>query len=201
MLDNVIDLSHFNTVSNFHEILESGICAVIHKATQGSDFTDPDYTARCTAAKNSGLLWGAYHFADGSDVTTQVEHFLAVATDTRLLIPDVEPNRAGSTMSLAQAEEFVTQIFNRTGRWPGIYCGYYLKELLAGVSATPLTNCWLWYAEYDVEQPIIPKQWAQWTMWQYTDCGSISGSTLSCDRDRFNGSLEDLARLFQRGEI
>lgn len=35
MLNNVIDLSHFNSVSSFQEVRDNGLVGVIHKATQG----------------------------------------------------------------------------------------------------------------------------------------------------------------------
>lgn len=197
MLDNIIDLSHFNANPDFVALTGSGIFGVIHKATQGRQWTDPTYAERKLAAQAAGLKWGAYHFGDGSDVNAQVQHFLSVATDTALLVLDIEENSSGPSMTLAQAEQFVTLVQAATGRWPGLYCGIYLKELLTNVPSTPLTSCWLWYADYEkTPAPAYPPVWPIWTMWQYTDAGCPCNNSFTCDRDRFNGELPGLTRLF-----
>ena len=51
-------------------------------------------------------------------------------------------------MSLEEARAFVAHVQATTNRWPGIYSGHYLKELL-GTGIDPiLTNCWLWISQY-----------------------------------------------------
>ncbi|WP_026258965.1 glycoside hydrolase family 25 protein [Uliginosibacterium gangwonense] len=197
MLDNIIDLSHFNASPDFSTLKSNGVVGVIHKATQGGQWTDPTYAARKTAALNAGLYWGAYHFGDGRDVATQVKHFLSVAAGTTLLVLDVEENTSGPSMTLTQAEQFVTQVQAATGHWPGLYCGSYLKQILTNVHSTVLINCWLWYADYEkTPAPAFPPIWPIWTMWQYTDAGCPCNNAFACDRDRFNGSMPSLMKLF-----
>ena len=58
----IIDLSRNNPNVDFHGLGANNIIGIIHKATQGSGFSDPVYVQRREAAKNAGLLWGAYHF-------------------------------------------------------------------------------------------------------------------------------------------
>jgi lysozyme len=87
-----------------------------------------------------------------------------------------------------------------TGRWPGLYSGHYIKELL-GTRADPvLANCWLWLAQYG-PTAVVPPNWASWTMWQYTDGGlgpepHVVEGIGRCDRDKFNGSTGALRRLW-----
>ena len=45
-LNVVIDLSHFNEVSDFNLVKADGIVGVIHKATEGIDYIDPRYFTR-----------------------------------------------------------------------------------------------------------------------------------------------------------
>ncbi len=47
--------------------------------------------------------------------------------------------------------------------------------------------------------PSVPPTWPGWTMWQYTESGSVPGVGGACDRDTFNGSLADLSRLWGQG--
>jgi lysozyme len=87
-----------------------------------------------------------------------------------------------------------------TGRWPGLYSGHYVKELLGGQVDAVLANCWFWLAQYGTT-PVVPPTWASWTLWQYTD-GDMGPAPHSvegigpCDRDRFNGTPAQLARFW-----
>ena len=199
----VIDLSHFNQVTSFAEIKGSGIVGVIHKATEGLSEIDPTYSTHKSEAEAAGLWWGAYHFATGDDAVAQAEHFLSVVNPgpTDLLVLDFEHNPSGASMTLAGAEQFVTQVQQATGRWPGFYSGYsYMQQFLGQNTSATLANCWFWLAEYG-PTPHVPPTWPTWTMWQYTD-GSVGPQPHSvpgvgnCDRDQFNGDMQGLANLW-----
>ena len=66
-LNVVVDISHHNGNVNLARAREDGILGVIQKATQGQSFEDPTYRRNRRKAEDAGLLWGAYHFATGSD--------------------------------------------------------------------------------------------------------------------------------------
>src|SRR5215212_1051923 len=169
-LNAVIDISHYNRDPDFTAARQGGIVGVIHKATQGADGVDPTYAANHAQAQAAGLMWGAYHFATGDDPQAQAQHFLAVtgADPGTLLALDLEHNPTGSSMSLDQARTFVTAVQQATGRYPGLYGGSYLKELLGGNADPILAQCWFWLAEYG-PVPHLPEGWPTWTLWQYTD--------------------------------
>ncbi|SEB37519.1 glycoside hydrolase family 25 protein [Terriglobus roseus] len=201
-IDAIVDLSHHNNKTDLEAARRSGILGVIHKATQGLTYTDPFYAPHRTAARAAGLLWGAYHFGDGSDGLQQAERFLSVVGDPRgmLLVLDFEANPVGPSMSLEEARAFVTHVQSATGVWPGLYCGHYIKELLGPKKDPVLANCWLWIAQYG-PTPVVPATWKTWTMWQYTDGAAglnpkpVPGIGL-CDRDQFNGTQEGLNDLW-----
>jgi lysozyme len=198
----VVDLSHFNNVTDFNTVKAAGIVGVIHKATQGTEERDPEYQARRPEAQAAGLWWGAYHFAVGGDGQAQAEFFLSTAQPgpTDLLVLDFEQNPGGASMTLAEAEQFVTHVESVTGRWPGLYGGSYLKELLGDGQNATLANCWFWLSEYG-PTPHVPANWPTWTMWQYTD-GQVGPEPHTvegigaCDRDQFNGDIAGLANLW-----
>ncbi|CAK0739612.1 lysozyme [Azospirillaceae bacterium] len=52
----------------------------------------------------------------------------------------------------------------------------------------------LWLAHYGVLTTLTPAPWKQWTMWQFTDSGSVPGlaSGHHVDSNYFNGSIEQL---------
>ena len=200
----VIDLSHHNGNIDLGLAKAAGILGVIHKATQGSQFKDPLYDSNGAKALEVGLLWGAYHFGDGSDGVSQAEFFLnAVTPDaSTLLVLDFEANPQGPSMNLEEARAFVTRVHEITGTWPGLYAGHYLKDLLGTHTDPVLTNCWLWLSQFG-PTPVVPPAWPTWTMWQYTDGAlgppphEVTGIGL-CDRDIFNGTATDLAAFWSR---
>ncbi len=201
-LNVVIDLSHFNAVSDFNTVKGAGIVGVIHKATEGLGYVDPAYLSARSQALAAGLWWGAYHFATGDDASAQAKHFLSTVNPgpNDLLVLDFEQNPTGSSMSLAGAEQFVTQVQAATGRWPGLYSGSYMNQLLGSGQNSTLANCWYWLSEYG-PTPHVPSNWPTWTMWQYTD-GSVGPEPHSvagvgnCDRDQFNGDMDALSKLW-----
>jgi len=206
MVNAVIDLSHWNTVSNFDFVRRSGIYGVIHKATQGTTGCDPAFQERRQEALEAGLAFGAYHFGTGDgSPEQQVDHFLNVAGHDLLLALDFETNPSGASMSLGQAEAFVQGVFDRTGRYPGLYGGYALRMAIEQGGEVPryrsiLSRCWLWVAEY-ADSPTVPALWRNWTLWQYTDGTqgpephTVPGVG-TCDRDQFNGDHEELAQFW-----
>lgn len=202
----VVDLSHHNNVVDLAKAKDNGLVGVFHKATQGLSFTDPLYQKHKDAATAAGLLWGAYHFGDGSDGVAQADFFLnKVGTDPdQLLVLDFEANPAGPSMSLVEARAFVTHINEVTASFPGFYCGHFYKELVGTGVDTVIGNCWLWLAQYG-PTPVVPATWDRWTFWQYTDGASgplpheVPGIGF-CDRDRFNGTEDELRAFWSNGE-
>jgi len=193
-IDVVVDLSHWQGAVNLRPLARDGILGVIHKATQGTHAVDSRYRANRTRALAIPLLWGAYHFATGEDAAAQADHFLATVQPDRhtLLALDLENNPAGSTMSLDGAIHFVTRVHEHTGRWPVLYSGNLIKELLGNRQEPTLANCPLWLAQYG-PRAIVPANWKArggWALWQYTDRRRVGG--LTCDSDRFWGTAEQL---------
>ena len=202
-LNAVVDLSHHNIDPDFALARDTdGIAGIIHKATQGLSYTDPTFANRRAKALDADLLWGAYHFGTGSDGVQQAERFLLAVqpTDETLLALDFEANPQGPSMTLEEARAFVTHVHDATGRWPGLYSGHYLKQLLGTATDPVLANCWFWLSQYG-PTAVVPANWPTWTMWQYTDGGagpephSVAGIG-RCDRDTFNGSAASLRRLW-----
>ena len=193
----VIDLSHFNDVTSFTEIQQSGLVGVIHKATEGTGWSDPTYASRKQQALAAGLLWGAYHFGVNEDGAAQAQYFLSIVKPgpQDLLALDFEQNPS-SQMTIAQAEQFVEEIYSKTGRYPGFYSDALVGSLLGSTQNSILGNCWFWRAEYGDSSPSVPPTWTAWTMWQYTESGSVPGIGGACDRDTFNGSVADLSKLW-----
>ena len=205
-LNVVIDLSHFQTAPDFKAVKAAGIVGVIHKATEGTNYVDPLYFTHRSQAQAAGLWWGAYHFATGDNAVAQADYFLSIVKPSPqdLLVLDFEQNTQGASMTLAGAEQFVSEVEQALGRWPGFYSGSYIKQLLGANRSATLANCWFWLSEYG---PVahVPPNWPTWTLWQYTDGNfgppphSVPGVG-NCDRDQFNGDMAALSRLWGHAE-
>ncbi|HVI83312.1 MAG TPA: glycoside hydrolase family 25 protein [Chthoniobacterales bacterium] len=193
--NNVVNMSHYDLVhADFVAMKSEGVLGVIHEATFPRFQQDWRYFERQSQAAQAGLLWGAYHFGDGTNPIQQADHFLSVVTSTRwplrvaddsekkrngvLLVLDFEKNGhyPGGTMTVSQAVAFVQRIKERTGKYPGIYGSENrLRQMLYGSGATEsertiLSNCWLWIANYHA-QPRYTSPWSGWALWQYTGDG------------------------------
>mmetsp|Transcript_3229 Transcript_3229/g.3501 ORF Transcript_3229/g.3501 Transcript_3229/m.3501 type:complete len:244 (-) Transcript_3229:217-948(-) len=202
--NGVVDISSWQgTNLDFNTAYSSaGIRGVIHKATQGTTYTDGAYQTNKRNAKAAGMLWGAYHFATGSTATAQAEHFLSVVNpdSETLLVLDFERNPSGSSMSIDQAVEWVDYVKDRHGKYPVVYGGGYLKDMLGGTANPTLSQCPLWIAEYGSSVQ-LPPGWGYYSLWQYTD-GQVGPGPHNTpglgnvDKDIWNGSEESLRRFW-----
>jgi lysozyme len=203
MLNTIVDLSHHNGTSLDLAVAgASGMNAVIHKATQGTAYTDPCLAANRAAVRTAGLLFGYYHFGTGDDGGAQADYFLAQAQPAsgELLALDFEANPAGPSMTLEEARAFVTVINARIGKWPVLYTGHYLKDMIGSTPDLVLANCPLWLAQYG-PVPVLPAGWNTWTLWQWTDgAAGVNPQPVPgighCDRDNFNGDTAGLAAFW-----
>jgi len=226
---NVVNMSHYDMMRpDFTTMKRQGIVGVIHEATYPSFVRDPKYLDRQMGALQAGLLWGAYHYANGSDPVRQADHFLSVVSSSWaqanpavrpsagvLLVLDFEKNGhyPGGTMRADQAVAFVERIRERTGVYPGIYSGeYHLAQVLNSARVTPaqrktLTNCWLWVANYSKE-PRATAPWSYWALWQYCGDGKCRlprsaypigiANIRKAELNVFRGSRSDLEDFWQR---
>src|SRR5207245_828441 len=151
---SVVNLSHYDMMRpDFVAMKREGIIGVIHEASYPRLERDAKYLDRQMGALQAGLLWGAYHYANGSDPIRQADHFLSVVSSSWaqanpavrpsagvLLVLDFEKNGhyPGGTMRADQAVAFLERIRQRTGVSPGIYSVQYNLQpaLLATGSPT-----------------------------------------------------------------
>jgi lysozyme len=195
MTDDIIDVSHWNEPVDFRKVAGAGIVAVIAKASQGAGYADPAYASFRRQAAAQGLLWGSYHFGTGDDAAAQVEHYLGTASpgDGDLVCLDFEPDPHGASMTLSQARDFVGILQQRTGRYPVLYGGYWLKQQLGSRADALLARCPLWLAQYG-PAAVLPPGWKAYALWQFTDREQGIPGVRKANRDRFAGSVATLRR-------
>ena len=189
--NSVLSLSHYDErTSDFSGLQHGGLEAIIHEATYPAYDYDPKYAYRQNEAMKAGLLWGAYHFGNGSDGRKQADHFVNFVSakwaaghnpaqpSGVLLVLDAEQNThyPGGSMNVDQAVRFIQRVHERTGLYPGLYSNEnWLRRVfgdpsISSSSRETLRKCWLWIANYH-QPPATTAPWDHWTLWQYTGDG------------------------------
>lgn len=213
MIPRVCDIYHGDVVggsgpalAGFKLAAAAGLWGIIHKASQGAAMQDQAYGRRRRAALEAGLLWGAYHFNDGSTVKAQIDNFFAAANpdDRTLMCLDFEDNPR-SPMSGGMMVEFLRRAEDRLGRKLVIYSGNRMKETITHLPADArdyVTSHKLWLCQYG-PRAVLPSGWASYFLWQYTGDGIgpephyVPGITVpggkGIDLNVYGGSRELLA--------
>lgn len=87
MTDLGIDLSHYNTVDDWHAVRGNTIRFISAKLTESVDHIDDAAGKHVDGARVAGVSVGGYHFARPGNVAGQVAAFTAQLTAHRLLDP------------------------------------------------------------------------------------------------------------------
>lgn len=192
-----VDLSKWQGKANFGQIKSAGKHYVFVKVTEGISSVDPDYAQNVANAREAGLWVGSYHFYVTQD--TPQAQFANLSKHLSLQSGDLPPvvdievlSKPGAQNLTADLTQFLTLIKQKYGVKPIIYSGqYFANAYLSGFDAYPL-----WLAEYnDGQTPKLPLDWKQWTFWQYSQSGQVTGVNGPIDLNRFNGSLQQLNEL------
>jgi lysozyme len=188
-----IDISHHQGYPDFDEVARAGVLGVIHKATEGTSFVDQARAENCSNAIASGLAVATYHWlSPGSSPTAQMEFYLSVvdpAEGERVII-DYEED--GCTLPMLKDAVQALLDYGH-GLQISVYSGHLLKEQLNGDCDDFLAaNTDLWLAQYTSGTPSWSEgTYPQWTLWQYSETGEISGIDDSyVDLNHFNGDNE-----------
>jgi lysozyme len=192
MIEPVIDISHWQDPEpDLAPLHQAGIIGVIHKATESTGYVDEHYARRKDVARRDGFVWGAYHFLRPGKMQTQAQYFVRTAGDIDLYAADHED--AG--VSLDDLKEFLREVSRLTGKDQlVIYSGHVLKEQLSGRGRDEeLAGHRLWLAHYTTGTPTWPTAtWPRWWLWQHTDKGTIPGVDQKVDRNKYQGTADQL---------
>lgn len=202
----IIDLYAGNEI-NWTELKKNNqLVAIIHKASQGLK-TDTKYKERKEIALKNGYKWGSYHLGTAGDPIQQADHYLSIVGDYtgELLALDLESDDSTKHMNLANALLFINRIFEKTGKYPMVYCNRnMLLSIHTNYSADCVfSKCPLWYARFRKDIPDFEiKMWNTYTLWQFSseiNCKktgeclyNIPGTFYDIDVNIYNGSKAEL---------
>jgi lysozyme len=194
MASPIIDLSHHNPDPDWGAIKAAGVMGVIHKATEGTGYADPDRKRRLSAAYRAGLLLATYHFMRPGNMAAQMDFYLNtidVSPGERIVL-----DHEDSGVSLSDLKSAINYIWTkRPDLQITIYSGNLIKEQLGNVSDDLLAKTSLWIAQYNNSGPSWPKAtWANWSLWQWTDKETVPGISAPVDGNKWNGTPDALQR-------
>lgn len=194
-----VDVSHHQGLIDWRELAKSKTASFAYiKASEGGDHRDKRFAENWQAARNAGILRGAYHFFTlcrrGIE---QAENFIAaVPLDEDALPPAIDVEHMGTCRSglpIADVRHeitvFLDRVEGRYGRRPLIYTtrefhdahldGHFLHE------------------RFWVRSLVLPPRYrrTQWTIWQYHNHGRRAGIDGPVDLNAFSGGKEAFSRF------
>lgn len=202
----IIDLYAGNDI-NWEQLKnDRQLAAIIHKASQGLK-TDSKYHERHDIALKNGYKWGSYHLGLPGDPIAQADHYLKIVGEDKneLLSLDLESDDSTKHMNLRNAILFIERIYEKTNRYPVVYCNrnmlnliyaHYGKDSIFG-------KCSLWYARFRKDIPDFEiKVWDTYCLWQFSseiNCKqtgqclyNVPGTLYDMDVNVYNGAKSEL---------
>lgn len=196
-----IDISHYQgDILNRMESTDS-LHFIVTKATEGTDYIDPDFKKNWKEIKEKGLIRGAYHFYRFEDgAIDQAKHFITQISSIEYSdiapIVDVEAGSLDASVSKQNMHDelldFLKKIESSLKRKPIIYTNTsFANEYL---NNSDFANYELWLAEYTKGTPKIPEIWQDkgYLIWQRTP--NYKNFSTTIDFDVFHGRLNELLR-------
>lgn len=209
-----LDVAKHQSDVNWSAVRNAGYDFTYIKASEGRGYTDPKFKRNWLAAREVGLLVGAFHYARVSrsptieaDAKIEAKWFSDLVAaqpgaDSLMLPPmlDIEWDKDADKVIKGQEVIEWCVIFTKTvaellGRTPGIYTGsnFWKWRLLR---TTRLSALPLWQVHYTSEKSPRKIPGWPWTFWQWSHTMPLPGSgKTKVDADRYNGTLEQLREL------
>ncbi len=199
-----LDVSHYQGTINWTTVKNGGAKFAYMKATEGTTYRDPNFSANYLNSYNAGLVRGAYHFArpDSSSGAAQADYFAAHggawSADGQTLpgMLDIEYGPSSTCYGVSQANmrtwisSFLNEYHAKTNRWATIYTTTDWWTTCTGNTSAYANNDPLAIARYSSSVGTLPAGWGFYTFWQFADSGQFPG-----DQDVFNGSAARLTAL------
>jgi len=189
-----------------------GLPVIVIKATEGTNYTNPDYAPALGRARAAGAYPVAYHFLHPGGGAAQAEYTYGVTGKTPLML-DVEATDKGNP-TLADATEYIDTYRRLGGICFFVYLpNWYWTEVLLSASLTPMTTreMMLWssaydgtYSDADTAQGWLPYGGIVPTIWQYTDTGTLHGQSpidWNAFRGHFAGKQDPVSIAAALGEF
>lgn len=184
-----IDISSYQTV-DWSEVNPEEFSCVWAKATEGKTYQDTKFVDHVHGARGRGLAVGAYHFATlNNEPWAEADNFLEqIHKAGQMDLPPVlDFEKASDDDTLQWLLAFLRQVQSETNSTPVLYSGAWRINALKG-PVSLLTEFGYWIPSWG-PQPAGYGPFCNWSAWQWTNEGRVSGINGNVDR---NWLLSDL---------
>ena len=197
-----VDVSHYQGEIDWEQFKRQGVQFAFIKATEGSGFVDDRYASNRESAGAAGIYVGAYHFFSfDSPASSQAEHFISTVGDLGGALPpavdieyygDKQDNPPPKEQVVSQLRELLYALEKEYDVKPIVYTTYtiYNKYIRGEFEDYPLWIRNVYYPPADIGR--------QWSFWQYSDTGTLSGTfgeEKYVDLNVFREDREELEKL------
>ena len=193
------DVSEYQGIINWNSIdqINEGHSAefVIIRSTAGKDYRDRYFTSNFREAKKNGIIRGAYHYyRPNENSTSQARNYIKnVKLSPGDFPPILDIEKVSKVQSIKSLKigikNWLSIVESHYGIKPIIYTGaHYYNDHLKG----EFSDYVLWIANYNNVK--TPLKNSTWSIWQFSDNGSIDGIKGPVDLNLFNGSRVDLKK-------
>ena len=187
-----------------------GALAVCIKATEGTGYTNPDYTRAKKNAHDHGAFQFAYHFLLAGDAAAQARHCHSVVGGTPLMV-DVEIT-GQSHPSLRDTTTFIDAFREAGGTTHLVYFPHWYWEQLGSPSLKPLSNRHMRLVSSAYTRYTDDSSGTGWvgyggmtpTVWQYSSSVRFNGMNIdfnayrgSHPRDQSRAAVDDTVEQFK----
>ncbi|MFE7268404.1 GH25 family lysozyme [Streptomyces sp. NPDC057592] len=202
------DTSHHNSHPiQWSASVRAGYSFVFQKATQGTGYRDPQFAGDFAGASRAGLMVAPYHFYDSGSGVAQADHFIRTARaagyDGKRAgqlppVVDLEKirGRCPAGVNNTQVAAFLTKTRQAFGVNPIVYTTKDFADTCLRGNTSALANSPLWQPRYGsgTREP-APVGGRYWSIWQYTENGSVPGLRSNADVNVYKGTLTQLRAL------
>ena len=191
------DVSSYQTGISF-----AGCVIAMVKATENTNYRNPDYAAAKTRAASAGAYFCAYHFLHAGNGAGQAQYAFGVVGANVPLMIDFEPayNANGTIASAPQISDAVAFINEYRALGGKVYLLYlphwYWQGNLGQAALTPVIDLGMLlvssdYTGYSDTGP----GWAPYggmtpLVWQYTSTATLNG-VVNVDMNAYKGTVSD----------
>lgn len=184
----VIDFSSWQGRVDYEKVKAEGVKAVYVRWGHGHVYSDAAYAYNYINAETAGLDFGAYQVLDfRRDPIWQADMYLAGLFDSALR-PCLDAERyqlASTVVNASHALRWLEHVEAHLGVKPLIYTRKYWWQSYMGSFAGWSSEYPLWVANYTSRsKPLMPKQWQEYALWQYSKKGTIAGINGAVDFNR-----------------
>lgn len=200
-----VDIASWQAGINLRQVANEGFRYVLAKATQGNNYTNPEYAAQKRGSLDNGMHFAAYHYIESAvSATSQVDRFERVEPDRNIpVMLDHEHGSGGIDVLRNVHAEFVSRgyrvILIYIPKW--YWSGSAGSADLSGLP--PLMSSDYGRERAGIASLIYPGDdnigWAGYggnrvAVFQFTQKASVAG--MAIDASAFKGSEADLTLLF-----